>query len=83
MQTKTGHVSDLLTSRQRRDWSELNSKIRAIEPGGLLIAECPSGFSISQFRSTVMTQGRRIHKGEWRLMVRTEGRKLNLFLGPR
>ena len=83
--TRIGHISDLAGRSQRADWSELNAKIRTLEPGGLLTIECPPGFSIGKFRSTVLTNGRRIHVGklpDWKISTRTDGRKLHVFLSP-
>lgn len=79
---EVGHISDLVGTKQRADWSALNKKIKDIEPGSTLVVTCPLGLSISRFRSTILTAGARIHKGDWKLCTRASGRKISCFLAP-
>lgn len=79
-------LSDVVELGHRTDWSELNKRLRALQPGGALIVECPSGMSIGQLRSTILVSARRIKYGDeenqWRLRTHVEGRKVHCFLGP-
>jgi len=81
--SSTGRLSELAERKQRADWSKVNQQIRALQPGELLKLSCPSSISMASFRSTVLTAGKRIHRNEWGLSTRTEGKKLLCFLAPR
>jgi hypothetical protein len=84
LRTRIGRVSELLDiPRQRSDWSGLNSQLKALEPGQQLEVVTPTNLTVPSFRSTILTAGQRIHKGDWRLCTRTEGRKIHCFLAPR
>lgn len=78
--TRTGKLSDLVPQGSEINWSAIRTKIKAMEPGDVLIVSCPPGFPMPQFRSTILVNGGRIHKGEWRLSTRTKGRSLHCFL---
>ena len=81
--TRIGRLSDLAQTRRRADWSGLNQKLKSLQPGEDLIVQCPPDKTLAAFRSTILTNGRRFHRGEWALATRTEGRKLHCFLAPR
>ncbi len=83
LRTKTGRLSDLVNSNHRADWSNLNVKLKALQPGELLTVTCPAQVTIPSFRSIILTTGRRLHSGEWRLSTKTEKRKIHCFLSPR
>ena len=86
IRTKTGHVSDLaeMIPRSRSDWSEVRGKLRDLDPGGMLTVICPRERKVTDVRSILLTAGARIFpKGEWKLITRTEGRKIHCFLAPR
>lgn len=80
VQTIAGRTSDLADLKMRSDWSELNAKLKVIEPGEVETVMCPLGISLSHLRSTILTNGRRFHKGDWRFTTRTEYRKIHCFL---
>lgn len=77
---EVGRISDLGDTRKRADWSEINGKLKALEPGQRLSIKCPDGMKVSALRSTILTNGRRFHKGEWSLTTRTDGRVVHCFL---
>jgi hypothetical protein len=70
----------------RTDWSEVNERLRALQPGGGLVVECPVGKMVEKIRSTILMSARRIRYGdegnEWRLKTHVEGRKVHCFLVP-
>lgn len=81
--SKAGRLSDLAESGQRNDWSLTRSKLKALEPGDVVVFTCLPGFTVSAFRSTILTIGRRlIYPVGWSLSTRTKGRKLHCFLVP-
>ena len=80
---ETGHVSELFGMAHRTDRSELNAKLRALEPGDRIAVETPSGTTVAAFRSTILTAAKRMQFGEWRLSTRSQGRKIHCFLVPR
>lgn len=80
---ETGHVSELVGLNHRADRSELNAKLRSLEPGGRIAIETPKDMTLSAFRSTILTASRRMDFGDWRLSTRSEGRKLHCFLSPK
>ncbi len=81
--SEPGRLSDLAASGQRNDWSLTRSKLKALEPGDVVVFTCLPGFSVSAFRSTILTIGRRLSfEDGWTLSTRTKGRKLHCFLAP-
>lgn len=82
LRVKNGRLSDLAQAGHRADWSGLNDKLKAIEPGEVVSAECPKGVSLSAFRSTILTNGKRFHQGAWVLTTRKEGSVIHCFLAP-
>ena len=82
LRVRDGRLSDLAQAGHRADWSGLNDKLKAIEPGEVVSVECPKGVSLPAFRSTILTNGKRFHRGEWSLTTRKEGNVLHCFLAP-
>ena len=65
----------------RTDWSWLNGKLKKLQPGESLSVECPAGIEMRTMRSLILTNGRRFHRGEWRVCTRTVGRVVMVYLG--
>jgi hypothetical protein len=82
LQIENGHVSELIGLPHRADRSELNAKLRALEPGDRIAIETPAGMTVAAFRSTILTAGRRMSFGDWKLSTRSQGRKIHCFLAP-
>jgi hypothetical protein len=79
---ESGHVSELVGLPHRHDRSELNAKLRALEPGDRIAIETPREMTVAAFRSTILTAGRRMQFGDWKLSTRSQGRKIHCFLVP-
>lgn len=80
IRTKTGPVSDLVDIRKRRDWSYVNRQLRALEPGKRVSVTCPFGVTVKALRSTLLTNGKRFHVGDWAMITKTEGNTVHCFL---
>ena len=80
---QTGRLSDLAVQGHKADWSALNEKLKAIEPGETLSVTCPKGVAIAKFRSLILTNGRRFHRDGWAISTRTQGNVIHCFLSPR
>lgn len=78
-----GRISDLANMRPRANWSPINARLKALQPGEVLNIPCPSGMKMGSFRSTILTNGNRYHRLEWCISTRTEGNILHCFLSPR
>ena len=78
---RTGRLSDLVSDR-KTDWSDLRKKLKAMEPGEVLIVTPPPGVSLPQLRCAILVCGRRIHTGDWRVSTRTKARNIHCFLAP-
>lgn len=86
LRTKTGRLSDVLeddTAKQRADWSYLKKDLAALEPGDALTVNCPLSIAVAALQSTILTIGNRVHKGEWAVSTRRDGKKIKCFLVPK
>lgn len=82
MRIRVGRLSDVAQQSSRHDWSGLNARLKALQPGEALAIECPPGVTVSRLRSTILTNARRFDYGEWRLRTRSAGRVIHCYLAP-
>lgn len=74
------HIHDI---RTRNDWSDVNSKLRALRPAQVVSFECPANVEVAKLRSAILTNAKRFHTGEYLVSTRTEGRTIHCFLARR
>lgn len=82
MRMTTGRLSDIAVKRPRIDWSAMNEKLKALQPGERLSIECPLGMATSRLRSTILTRAKHYEYGDWRVRTMTGGRTIHCFLAP-
>jgi hypothetical protein len=84
LETRVGRLSELAEAGHRADWSALNARLKALQPGEVFIVTCPPGMKIPAFRSTLLTNGKRFHKAsDWVFRTRTEGTRIHCYLAPK
>ena len=82
VKSTSGRLSDLAQLGHRADWSVLNEKLKTIQPGEMLVVSCPKEVTVKSLRSTILTNGKRFHSGQWVLSTRTKGKSIYCFLVP-
>ncbi len=82
MKITPGRLSDVMAQPGRYNWFEINSRVKALQPGDSVSVEVPALIPVRKLRSAILTNARRFDYGPWRVSTRTSGRTIRCFLVP-